>query len=141
MTGEIDKVEAELAIRQKFASVGTPSSIPLMTKKTFRAELVTGGVEVDNLGNKTFLPWQVFGETLRLLRQENGSALRGDAMGKSVRLGHPKLPLNSVEGHIAYSVYGKQLGDSVFRRISPVAAIMVWAGLCKPGRGELLLRD
>jgi hypothetical protein len=129
--------EAEQAIRRQFANHGNRAVIPLMTAKVFRAALVGGGIEVDNLRSENFLSWQVFEEVLLLLRREGGRASRGNAM--ACRLGSPGLPLNSVEGHIAKTIYGKLTGDSVFRRISPIAAIMVWAGLCKAGRGELLL--
>ena len=128
---------AERAIRLQFAKHGNRADIPLMTAKTFKAVPVVGGVEVDNLGKDSFLSWQVFEEVLHLLKREGGKASRGDAMG--FRLGEPGLPLNSVEGHIATTIFGKVPGDTVFRRISPVAAIMVWAGLCKPGRGTLSL--
>jgi hypothetical protein len=56
------------------------------------------------------------------------------------RLGDEGLPLDSIEGHIAHVVYGKQIGDSVFRRISPIAAILVWAGICEDEPGELIIR-
>jgi hypothetical protein len=131
--------EAEQAIRCVFANYGNHAVIPLMTVKVFRATLVDGGVEVDNLRGAKLLSWQVFEETLCLLKREGGRALRGNAM--AWRLGEPGLPLNSIEGHIARTIYGKHPGDTVFRRISPITAIMVWAGLCKPGKAELILRD
>ena len=56
------------------------------------------------------------------------------------KLGDEGLPLDSIEGHIANVVYGRKPGDSVFRRISPIAAILVWTGICEAGRGELILR-
>jgi len=130
--------EAERAIRLQFGKHGRRVDIPLMTAKTFKAVPVVGGIEVDNLGKNSFLSWLVFEEVLLLLKRERGVAFRGNAMG--FRLGEPGLPLNSVEGHIAATIFGKVPGDTVFRRISPVAAIMVWAGLCKPGRGTLSLR-
>ena len=73
--------EAEHAIRHQFANHGNRADIPLMTAKTFKAVQIVGGVEVDNLGNVKFLPWQVFEEVLLLLEREGGKALRGNAMG------------------------------------------------------------
>jgi hypothetical protein len=131
--------EAEHAIRRQFTKHGNRAVIPLMTAKVFIAVLVDGGIEVDNLRSEKFLSWQVFEEVLLLLRREGGRVSRGNAM--VWRLGERGLPFNSVEGHIAKTIYGKLAGDAIFRRISPIAAIMVWAGLCKPGRGELLLSD
>jgi hypothetical protein len=51
------------------------------------------------------------------------------------------MPLDSIEGHIAWVVYGKKEGQPVFRRITPIAGIMVWAGVCKTEPGELILRE
>jgi len=73
-----------------------------------------------------------------LLARQGGRAESGDAMGS--RLGDEGLPLDSIEGHIAQVVYGKQVGESVFRRISPISAILVWAGVCDTDTGELILR-
>jgi len=59
----------------------------------------------------------------------------------SCRLGEPNLPIDSIEGHVAQVVYGKQTGETVFRRITPIACILIWAGVCKAGRGELILLE
>lgn len=55
------------------------------------------------------------------------------------KLGETGLPIDSVEGRIAFKVYGKQLGQSVFRRITPIACILIWAGLCVNQSGKLIL--
>lgn len=127
----------ERAIRQKFADVGNPAVITLQRRGTFNASLVQGGVIVDNLGNLPFLPWVVFDEAVCVIVRNGGRALRGDAMQS--RLGSPRLPLDSVEGHVARSVYGKRRGDAVFRRISPIAAILVWTGVCHSIPRELVM--
>jgi hypothetical protein len=82
------------------------------------------------------LPWVVFTETVQLRKEQNGCAKRGDGMK---RLGSEELPFESVEGFIAHRVYNKPKDDSVFRRISPIANILVWAGICKHNRGKLRL--
>jgi hypothetical protein len=83
------------------------------------------------------LPWAVFEEVVALLGRKGGRARRGDAM--NCRLGDDALSLDSVEGHIAATVYGRRKGDSVFRRITPVAAVLIWAGVCRHSPGELVL--
>ena len=104
---------AEEIIRRKFASADNPAVIPLMkVGKTFQATLTAAGIEVDNLRAEILLPWSVFETTLQLLRENGGTALRGNAMG--FRLGDDELPLNSVEGRVANKVYGKVPGNSVF---------------------------
>lgn len=103
---------------------------------TFTATLVDAGIEVSNLGQQPFLPWDVFTETVGLLRENGGKALKGDAM--SSRLGEVALPIDSVEGRVAFRVYGKGAGESVFRRITPIVNILVHASICMPGRGKYL---
>jgi len=117
-------------IKEQFQKEGNPAGIPLLKgRKTFQAQLRQDGICVDNLGDQPFLPWAVFTETVVLLRRKGGRALRGDAMNS--RLGSPDLPIDSVEGHIAHVVYGKQPGDTVFRRVTPIACILIWAGICR----------
>lgn len=95
------------------------------------------GIMVSNLGKQPMLPWAIFFETVALLKKNGGRAIKGDAM--KGKLGDSKLPIDSVEGYLAYKVYNQKLGDSVFRRITPVCNILDWAGICMDERGELLL--
>jgi hypothetical protein len=125
-------------IKSKFRDTSVYKKIPLQKSGQFTAHLVEGGLEVDNLSTQPFLPWVVFEETVNLLVNNGGKAERGDAMMS--RLGDEGLPLDSIEGHIADVVYKKQIGDSIFRRISPIAAILVWVGICESDPGELILR-
>ena len=124
-------------IKQKFSDQGGQAIIPLQRGDNFHAKIVEGGIEVDNLGNQPYLPWCVFQEAVCVLIRNQGTAIRGDAM--NFRLGDEGLPLDSVEGHIALVVYGKQVGGSVFRRITPVACILEWAGICRSEPGKLML--
>lgn len=124
-------------IKRRFAEIGSPATIPLQRRGTFTATLVDRGVNVDNLGNLPLLPWATFDEAVRVIIRNGGRALRGNAMMS--RLGDSGLPLDSVEGHVAYAVYGKRPGDMVFRRISPIAAILLWAGICRARPRELVL--
>lgn len=126
-------------IKEKFDKSGNPSKVPLLRGvKFFKAKYISEGIEVDNFGRKPFLPWIVFTETVSLLEKSGGEALKGNAMDS--KLGDRKLPLNSVEGHIANLVYGIQPGNSVFRRITPVACILIWSGLCMSISNKLSLK-
>lgn len=71
--------------------------------------------------------------------RNRGKAKRGRAMRS--RLGDPDLALDSVEGHVAHVVYGKRVGEVVFRRITPIACILIWAGICEAKPNELSLLD
>lgn len=135
----------------------TPASAILKIKKFFaerdskfetknqRGTLVTykmrsDGIEVTNLGetnNNNFLPWGVFFTSVELLLEQGGTASRGNVMG--TRLGDDALPLNSIDGRIAERIYGKQLGDTVLRRSSPVATILIASQVCVDKRGDLTL--
>jgi len=130
-----------VAVKNKFSKTGSPTEIPLLRerrgRRSFSAELSDQGISVGNLDKQPFLPWKVFQETIRILVENDGRAKRGDAM--NCRLGEPNLPTDSIEGYIAQVVYGKQEGETVFRRITPIACILIWAGVCKAGRGELIL--
>ncbi len=124
-------------IEKRFGQTGSPARIPKLRRGPFEAELAPTGIYVDNLGGQPFLPWDVFVEAIAILEKKGGRAKRGDAM--SAKLGSRGLPLDSVEGHIAHVTYGKRIGDSVFRRITPIACILIWAGLCRHEPSYLVL--
>jgi hypothetical protein len=133
----MNATEAVPKIKQKFMSMGGKAVIPLMKGGSFTARADDKGVWVSNLGTSPFLPWRVFEEAVALIIRKGGRAKRGDAM--NCRLGDEGLPLDSIEGHIAHVVYNKQPGDSIFRRVTPIGAILVWAAICRAEPGELVL--
>lgn len=98
----------------------------LIDKKYFAVKLLKNGVEVSNLGKKPFLEWEVFKKTIELLEIKGGIAEKGDAM--SSKLEDEGLPLDSIERCIAKEVYNKNIGESVFRRITLIVNILIWAG-------------
>ncbi|MFC2026325.1 hypothetical protein ACFLUC_03935 [Chloroflexota bacterium] len=134
----MDSNEVVTAIRSKFSVTGSPAKVPYIGRTgSFTAELTGTGIRVDNLGTQPFLPWAVFQEAINVIIRNGSRAERGNAM--NYKLGESGLPLDSIEGHIAQVVYGKSEGDSVFRRITPIACILIWAGVCKAEPGELVL--
>jgi hypothetical protein len=127
-------------LKRKLIESGGSATIPLQKGGgVFTAMLTESGIVVDNLGLQPKLPWAVFEESVALMTRKKGRARKGNAM--NYRLGEPGLPLDSIEGHIASVVYGKKPGDSVFRRITPIANILIWAGICEPARGGLILKE
>ena len=136
---DLNVIHVVQAIRHKFAEIGNPTNVPNLKGDTFKATLTEGGIEVDNLGSQPFLPWAAFQAAVSILAKNGGRARRGHAMGS--KLGEPDLLINSVEGYVAQVVYGKRVGDSVFRRITPIASILIWAGICEHAPNELVLRD
>ncbi|WMJ81459.1 hypothetical protein RBU49_04175 [Clostridium sp. MB40-C1] len=128
------------SIRARFQEKGSPSKIPLIKgNRCFSATMKNDGIYVDNLNTQPFLPWVVFVETVKLITIKGGKALKGDAMNS--KLGSGNLLLDSIEGYIACSIYGKKINDSVFRRISPIAGILIWASICRNEPGYLVLND
>lgn len=130
-------IQAVNTVKRKFAVSGPTVQIPLLKGGHFSAEVTDEGIKVDNLGNQPLFPWAVFQEAICVLIRNGGRAERGDAMGS--KLGDEGLSEDSVEGHIALVVYDKRPGDTVFRRITPVACILVWADICKAEPHELVL--
>lgn len=125
-------------IRKAFGG-NDAAKIPMMNGDSLAAELEPEGISVDNLGSNPLLEWDVFVETVELLKRNGGKARKGNAM--NFKLGDKELPLDSVEGHIASMIYQRKAGQSVFRRITPIAAILSWAGICENKRGFLRLRE
>ena len=125
-------------IKRNFDIKGNPARIPLMNgKKFFTARLEEEGIYVDNLGNQPFLPWNVFSEAINCLKENYGQVKKGNALDS--RLGDSNLDLNTMEGYISSKVYGCKIGDSVFRRITPIASILAWAEICENSRGQIHL--
>jgi hypothetical protein len=88
------------------------------------------GLNLTALGNEGFIPIDVFTAVISLLSLSSGHfAKNGNAMGS--RLGSEELPFNSIEGHVARIVYGKNEGVAILKRITPIAGILVWAGICE----------
>jgi hypothetical protein len=140
---DMNNINISSIIEKKFhEEAGGKLSVTIPLKKgTGRIfmKLAKDGVTVSNLANQPFLPWTVFEETLALIQKGSGKAMKGDAING--KLGDSKLPIDSIEGLIAYKIYEKKLGDTVFRRITPIGCILEWAGICDNERGELILRN
>ena len=125
-------------IKLKFGEIEKIVLIPLPFGGFFSARETTEGIMVDNLGFYPFLPWTVFVEVINFLIGRNGRAEKGFSM--SARLGDEGLSLETVEGHLAHVIYDKKEREIVFRRVSSISAILVWAGVCNATTEELILR-
>ena len=136
----MNKNEVIKLIRKRFYEKGNPCKIPLIKENHFFIATMTDrGIYVDNLSSQPFLPWDVFVESVKLIETQGGKAFKGDAMQS--KLGNGKLPFDSIEGYIACNLYGKKVNDSVFRRISPIAGILIWAQICNNQQGYLILNN
>ena len=97
-------------IESKLRAGGGHTSIPLLKDGAFTATLAHDGVIVDKLSNQPLLPWLAFEEAVRCMQRNGGRASRGDAMQS--RLGDHGLLIDTIEGHVAHVVYGKQSGQN-----------------------------
>ncbi len=129
----------------KFSLGDNETNISMGNDKQFTARVVnnynnTGldGIIVSNLGAQPFLIWKAFEEVINLLLT-NGESITGYAM-KGV-LGDECLPLNSVEGWVAHTLYNRQIGQHVFRRITPLRWILGRCELVNNGHGYLSLTE
>ena len=124
-------------LKDKFSKRGQSFIIPLLKGGHFTATVTDDGINVDNLGSQPLLPWVVFQEAICVLIRKNGRAERGDAMGS--KLGDPGLPRTPWRDILptSYTASGR---DTVFRRITPIVCILVWAGICDTAPHELVLR-
>ncbi|MDA3734037.1 hypothetical protein PBV87_21415 [Niameybacter massiliensis] len=132
-------MEVTKILKEKLMIQEGKAQIKMLKKnKRFNIQLVEEGILVDNLRNYPLLEWKVFEKAIELLKDNNGCVQKGNAMG--YKLGDGMLSVDSLEGYIAKEVYGKSIGDSVFRRVSPIVNILVWAEVCENGKGVLKLK-
>ncbi|PRR81993.1 DUF2089 family protein [Clostridium vincentii] len=85
------------------------------------------------------LIWEVFEAAVEVVIENGGKAMKGKARS-GAKLGSDDLPLDSVEGYIAYKVHGIELGKTAFGPGFVVAAILDWAGICNNERGFLTIK-
>lgn len=126
------------AIVQRLQQHGGVAQVQNQRGGSFTAtlHLKHGYVHVDCLGSSPNIPLAAFDAIERLLEEKQGRALRGSAM--RYQLGTDGLPLDSVEGRVAHITFNRQLGTNVLQRITPMACLLVWAGVCVHGRGVLI---
>lgn len=85
------------------------------------------------------LPWDAFFATVDILKEKEGKAIKGDAT--KAKLGGKELPLDSVEGYVAATVYGKKKRQTVEKTVSEIGTLLDWTDIAKNGRGYLELKE
>lgn len=136
----ISENSAVLKIKKYFKESGNPYIYKSKRNTEVTCHAIDDGIKVNCLGeasHKAFLPWGVFWHAVHIMLVNGGRASRGKALAGM--LGSEELPFTSIEGHIASVIYGKQAGESVFMRISPVAHILIASGVCSKEPGYLNL--
>jgi len=133
----LNERSAIIKIKLKFEEIDRVVIIPIQGGSFFSARMTGEGIIVDNLGFYPLLPWTVFVELINFLIKNGSRAEKG--FSTDARLGDEGLSLETMEGHIAHVVYSKKVGDVIFRRMSSISAILVWAGVCVATDDELIL--
>lgn len=90
-------------------------------------------------GEGNTLPWNAFFATVDILKENDGKAIKGDA--SKGKLGCKELPLDSVEGYVAATVYGKKKRQTVEKNVSKIGALLEWTDIAKNGRGYIELKN
>ncbi len=128
-------------IKKKLNEIGGHVSIPM-----YSGDLCEIGFDPNGKGlvsNKipvaNQLTWEVFDAAVEVVIQNGGKAMKGKARS-GAKLGSDDLPLDSVEGYIAYKVHGAQKGDTAFGPVFVIAAILDWADVCNNERGYLTIK-
>lgn len=126
-------------IKEKLNESGGVATLTLPKGKTFQIyyEEFGSGICATNLPASRSLPWSAFWHAIDLLEHSGGKAPKGNAM--QGKLGSAALPLDSVEGYVAYHSFHIKKGESCPRMISSLASILEWAELCRNGYGYLEL--
>lgn len=127
------------SIKEKLNAQRGIASVPLPKGGSFQIyyEEFGNGLYATNLPHNRILTWKAFDSALELLQKNKGRAIKGNAM--KGKLGSTALPLNSLEGYIAFTAYGAKKGDSCLRTVSAVSAILEWSGLCQNRYGYVEL--
>ena len=129
-------------IKTKLNEVHGHTSIPL-----YSGDLCEIGFDPNGKGlvsTKIPVPnqliWEVFDAAVEVVIKNGGKAMKGKARS-GAKLGSDGLPLDSVEGYIAYKVHGAQIGDTAFGPGFVIAAILDWAEICHNDRGYLTINQ
>jgi hypothetical protein len=126
-------------IKEKLNSCGGSATIFLLSGKQARIWYSAdgSGIECDKIPIPGQLVWQVFVEAYNIAAAQDGEVLKGNA--RAGKLGSDKLPVDSLEGFVAYRVHGVREGESAFGPGFVIAAVLDWAGVSANERGKIVL--
>lgn len=127
-------------IKEKLNAISGRTSIPL-----YSGELCEIGFDPNGKGLASpkippanQLIWEAFDAAVEVVVQNGGKVMKGKARS-GAKLGSDDLPIDSVEGYIAYKVHGGQIGETAFGPGFVIAAVLDWAGICNNERGYLTI--
>jgi len=94
------------------------------------------GLECDKIPVANQLTWDAFIAAYNIAVSQDGELYKGYA--RAGKLGSDKLPINSLEGYIAYEVHGVTKGESAYSPGFVIAAVLDWVGIFINERGSTL---
>ncbi|MHB8963875.1 MAG: hypothetical protein ACYC5K_12070 [Saccharofermentanales bacterium] len=125
-------------IKERFNACGGRASIPLL-----RGDLCDIGFDTSGKGLISpkippahQLIWEAFEAAVEVVIKNGGKAYKGNAQS-GAKLGSEKLPIDSVEGYIAYKVHGAKIGNTAFGPGFVIFAVLDWAGICRNELGRI----
>ena len=107
--------------------------------------IIVNGVDTIEVDNKVLpqdprLPLIIFKSVIEFLyNSKDHKRKRGTAIRRGIRLCDEGLTLDTVEGFVAHKFYEKKCGDTVYKRISAIANILITSGVCRHEPGHLVL--
>jgi hypothetical protein len=126
-------------IKEKLNQNGGHATIPLITSgKQARIWFDPSGegLACDKIPVPNQLTWGVFVAAYNIAVAQDGELYKGYA--RTGKLGSDKLPVNSLEGYIAYEVHGVAEGESAYSPGFIIAAVLDWVGILINERGSTL---
>lgn len=126
-------------IKEKLNEIGGQAEIPLIQagkKIIIGFDSDGSGLICDKIPVPKQLTWEVFIAAYDILIANDGELYKGYA--RTGKLGSERLPIDSLEGYIAYAVHGVEKGGSAFSPGFAIAAILDWVGVLKNERGSTL---
>jgi hypothetical protein len=102
------------------------------------SKIVAINVEKRVMPADTLFPIEILNLALELLfKADNLTLANGNA--QKYKMGEYGLHESTIEYEVAKKFYGKKDGDSIDRRISVIANILIASKLCTPKKGHLKL--
>ena len=123
-------------IKEKLNESGGKAMIPLYNDDLCDIEYDPNekGLVSSKIPPKDQLIWEAFDAAVEVIINNGGQAPKGNARS-GAKLGSTRLPLNSLEGHIAHKIHNVQIGQTAFGPGFVIAAVLEWAGICINMRG------
>ncbi len=124
-------------LKKRLQTKGRYSGVDMFSSKIKCGECGKGLVS-PKIPPANQLIWEAFEAAVEVVVKNGGKATKGKARS-GAKLGSDDLPLDSVEGYIAFKVHGVKEGETAFGPGFVICAVLDWAEICKNERGYLTI--